>query len=65
MKQIKNAFFMIHHRSFKQFEKLNKFIIIIVAIANYKKKFSNIFIELYVQMKNKEKKKIIILNNKT
>ena len=46
-----------------QVKKLNEFAMIVVAIANRKKKFWNVFIELYVQIKNKWKKKIIILND--
>ena len=37
---------------------------IVAAIANCKKKFWNVFIKLYVQIKNKWKKKIIMLNDK-
>ena len=37
---------------------------IVVAIANRKKKFQNVFIKLHVQTKNKWKKKMIMLNDK-
>ena len=36
---------------------------IVVAIANRKKKFRNVFIKLHVQTKNKWKKRMIILND--